>query len=83
MENGTIVGQGKYDELIQKTGDSFANYIKTYLDTKETNKEDISKTFEKDTKYFCKYLIVFFSNFFKRNFAITNFPKVTFDSLIF
>jgi hypothetical protein len=47
MDNGSKVGQGKYDELIQKTGDSFANYIKTYLGTKETNKEDISEGFEK------------------------------------
>jgi len=43
LENGSIVGQGTYDELIKKTGDSFANYIKTYLDSKDANKEDISK----------------------------------------
>ena len=43
MENGSIVGQGTYDDLIQKTNDSFAIYIKTYLDRNEANKEDICK----------------------------------------
>jgi ABC-type proline/glycine betaine transport system ATPase subunit len=43
MENGSIVGQGTYDELIHKTGDSFANYIGTYLNSKDSNIEDISR----------------------------------------
>jgi len=89
MENGSIVGQGMYNELIQKTNGSFANYIKTYLDTKESNKEDISKNslfcFKDSTKLsfynfiWCKKFmqkIHVFKNFMKRNFAISNFSKV-------
>ena len=45
MENGSIVGQGTYDELMAKNGDSFAKYIKQYLDGKETNIKDISTFF--------------------------------------
>ena len=41
MENGSIVGQGTYDELMQKKGDSFSKYLKHYLDGKEANIEGI------------------------------------------
>ena len=42
VENGIIVDHGSYDQLIKKNNGFFANFIKTYLDTKEANIEDIS-----------------------------------------
>ena len=47
MERGSIVGQGTFYELINKGDDSFANYIKKYMNSKEASKEDISKALQK------------------------------------
>lgn len=62
MENGSIVGQGTYDELINKTGDSFSNYIKTYLDSKDANIEDISKKSFLKNYYTFKTKLIFILN---------------------
>lgn len=42
LDNGVIVDHGSYDELMRNSGSPFASFIKTYLDTKEANIEDIS-----------------------------------------
>nr|UOU03335.1 ATP-binding cassette subfamily C1-4 [Brachionus rubens] len=42
FENGSIVDSGRYEVLLAKNG-SFSNFIKTYLESKESNFEEVEQ----------------------------------------
>ncbi len=44
MENGSLIETGTYTKLIENGGE-FNEFIKSFLETKETNVENISKLF--------------------------------------